>query len=187
MGRRIGAAQQALNELEQAWKHSGISQRRKLYYFDACVVSNLMYVLQTCWLNEAELKRLDAAYCRMLRRVLNIPASYISRITNIEVYEKAHRYPARYILLERQLILYGCVCRLPMDDILRCSLLVRNSGKSVHYNFKLRGRPHHEWVDKVFENAVKIGVDPLVVSKDIWKFKVKTYVAALAEDRKFFR
>ena len=146
-----------------------------------------MYVLQTCWLSEAELKRLDADYCRMLRRVLNIPASCISRIINIEVYEKAHKYPARNILLERQLILYSYVCRLPMDDILRYSLLVRNSSKPAHYNFKLRGRPHHEWVDKVFENAVKISVDPLVVSKAIWKFKVTTYVAALAEERQFFR
>ena len=74
-----------------------------------------------------------------------------------------------------------------MDDIFRYSLLVCNSSKAAHYNFKFRGRPRHEWTDKVFEDVVKIGVDPLVTSKEVWKIEVTKYVVALAEERRFFR
>ena len=127
LGRRIGAASKAFNELEEVWKHFGISRREKLRYFDAYVVSNLLYALQTCWLNESELKRLDGAYCRFLRRIVGIPPAYVSRVSNAEIYSKADRVPARYLLLRRQLLLYGHVARLPNEDVLRISLLVKGS------------------------------------------------------------
>ena len=45
VGRRIGAAASVFKELEQGWKHASISRRQKLIYFDACVVTNLLYGL----------------------------------------------------------------------------------------------------------------------------------------------
>ena len=114
-------------------------------------------------------------------------SAYVSRVSNADIYQHSGRFPARYLLLRRQLLFYGHIVRLPMDDVLRCSLLVRNSSKPAHYNIRLLGRPRHEWTDKVFEDVVKIGVDPLVISKEVWKCEVTTYFAALAEARRFFR
>ena len=60
LGRRIGCASQAFNELERLWKHADISITRKIEVFESCVVSRLLYALETCWLNAAEFSRLDA-------------------------------------------------------------------------------------------------------------------------------
>ena len=60
LNRRIGAARQSFDELSAVWGHAGISKTRKLHLFDTCVLPRLLYGLQTIWLNEAELKHLDA-------------------------------------------------------------------------------------------------------------------------------
>ena len=48
LGRRIGSAKQAFNELERLWCHASVSITKKLEVFEACVVSRLLYALQTC-------------------------------------------------------------------------------------------------------------------------------------------
>ena len=48
VGRRIGAATQAFKELTRVWKHADISLTKKLQYYDAFILSNLFYALQTC-------------------------------------------------------------------------------------------------------------------------------------------
>ena len=92
LNRRIGSAGQAFNELERLWKHANVSVTRKLEIFESCVISRLMYGLQTCWLNEAELSRLDAYYCKCLRRILKIPPSFESRVPNAEFMRKLVEY-----------------------------------------------------------------------------------------------
>lgn len=55
----------------------------------ACVVSKLLYNLDSLWLLQADLSRLDAFHVQCLRRIYNIPCSYISRISNRDVLSTA--------------------------------------------------------------------------------------------------
>ena len=52
---RLGAAQKEFNSLCRVWSHASISNDKKLRAFEACVVSNLMYCLDTLWLTRLTL------------------------------------------------------------------------------------------------------------------------------------
>ena len=111
LGRRIGLAEQVFKELTKVWSHANISRARKFECFQACVVSKLLYGLHTAWLNKAERDRLDAFHIRCLRRILKIPPSCISHVTNASVWESASSRPLSHRLLQYQLQLYGHIAR----------------------------------------------------------------------------
>ena len=47
LSRRNGCASQTFNELERLWKHANISNIRNIKVFESCVVSRLLYALET--------------------------------------------------------------------------------------------------------------------------------------------
>ena len=57
-------------------------------------LSYLFFVCKICWLSECELNRLKATHCRFLRRILNIPPSFVSRLSNAEIYNRVGMCPA---------------------------------------------------------------------------------------------
>ena len=69
VSRHIGAAVFVFKELDWVWECANILETKKLEIYQACVVTNLMFGLQSVWLNEAELKRLDGFHCRCLRKM----------------------------------------------------------------------------------------------------------------------
>ena len=87
---RASLAETAYKKLRLIW-NSRLSQRRKLYIFQTTFVPILTYGLATLSLKDAQLKRVDAFYHRFLRRIFGIKATYYSRISNQEVWEKALR------------------------------------------------------------------------------------------------
>ena len=87
--RRIGEARSSFACLEKVWSHANLTVKEKLRIFDACVVSKLLYGLDSLCLRQAERRRLDGAQALWLRKILRIPHSYISRIANEEVRRKA--------------------------------------------------------------------------------------------------
>ena len=111
LGRRIGLAKAEFDKLDRVWSHATISTQRKLRIFDACVLSKLLYSLHTAWLKTADLARLDAFQARCLRRILRIPHSYYSRISNATVLERASRNKLSCLLLQRQLALFADITR----------------------------------------------------------------------------
>ena len=184
LNRRIGSGSQAFNELERLWKHANVCATKKLEVFEACVVSRLMYGLHTCWLNGAELSRLDAFYCKCLRRILKIPPSFVSRITNAEVYARAGKSLLRYKLLQQQLLLFSHVARLPNEDALRQCLIVRNDVRPASFNFRKRGGQKYCWINKIFEKAVEVAgglvlLRDMIYTKAVWKRVVSRYILDL--------
>ena len=155
-------------------------------YYDMYILSNLFYALQTCWLNETELKRLDAAHCRFLRVILGIPYSSVSRISNAVVLAKAGRSPARFLLLKRQLLLYGQIVRLPKDDVLRASLIRRDGIQPAHFTFRKKGGQHAQWADKLFAHIHRT-TNSAIWSKVLWGKEVNRYIADLHGDYMFYR
>ena len=86
---------------------------------------------------------------------MNIPSSFCSGITNLEIYERAGKRPIRYLLLERQLLFFGHVAELPDSDLLRQLIFVKGDVRLAVYNFTKRGNPHHCCYNCVFAHAMK--------------------------------
>ena len=89
VGRKTGAAAGDFKALQRVWKHSTIARGRKLKLFDSLVQSKLRYAIASAWLLKADLRRLDGFQANCLRNILGIKCSYVSRVSNEKVLEKA--------------------------------------------------------------------------------------------------
>ena len=159
INRRVGGAREEFEKLRRVWAHSGLSRSRKLEVFNACISSKLLYNLHSVWLSAAELIKVDAFQNRCLRRVLKIPPSYISRVSNVTVLQRAAARSMSSMLLERQLRWFGALARRDSNDIVRCSIF-----DSASLSFKprglvgprRRGRPKVSWANGIFEHAIAV-------------------------------
>ena len=96
---KIGIAKAEFRGLVQIWRHANINVRRKVQLYKSLVLIKLLYGLQTVWLSKQLRQRIDGFHCACLRQIYGIPHSYISRISNATVLEKASEIP-----LHRQLL-----------------------------------------------------------------------------------
>ena len=88
MKRRLREGRKALDVLSELWAHTGISRRRKAEIYKACVVSKVIYSMESLWLLSSEVKRLDAFHVACLRKISGIKHSYVSRVSNAEVLQQ---------------------------------------------------------------------------------------------------
>ena len=124
--RRIGEATGIFNTLEMVWKHTNISKKKKIEIFQACCVSKLLYGVESIICKCAERAKLDSWFCRCLRKILGIPHSFISRVSNQIILDKAQMIPLSYQVFARQLQLYGRIISLPNFDFRRRIALENN-------------------------------------------------------------
>ena len=116
----------------------------------AIVVSTVLYSLDSLWLLQSDLRRLDAFHCRSLRKVLRIPCSYVSRISNEIVLENAGSMPLSKMLTDRQISLYKKIAQKPDDSFVK-QLVCTSSGEPIRWQMKRgRGRPRQQWCQSVF-------------------------------------
>ena len=85
INRRIGEAKVAFQNMIMLWNHANLTRKEKLYIFDACICSKLLYELECLCFRRHDFKRINAFYCRCLRRILQIQPSFCSHISNAEV------------------------------------------------------------------------------------------------------
>ena len=111
LSRRVGLARSVFDALQRIWSHSSLSTRRKLTIYAACVESTLLYSIHTSLLRQYELSRLNAFQAHCLRKILGIAHSYVHRVPNAEVLQRARRTKLSDLLLQRQLILFGGTAR----------------------------------------------------------------------------
>ena len=90
---RAGIAESSYKKLRLIW-NSRLSRREKLNIFQLVFTSTLIYGLDSLTLTERQLHRIDAYHFRFLRRIINMKASFYSRIPNTEVWRRAG-YPQR--------------------------------------------------------------------------------------------
>ena len=90
-----------------------MSCKRKLDIYTACVVSKLLYNLNTVWLSAVARRRLDGFHARCLRQILRIPPAFVSRVSNGVVFRTAGMQPMTDILLRQQLTYFGRIARMP--------------------------------------------------------------------------
>ena len=102
VSRRLGLAVANFRSLCGVWNHGSVSICDKVKYFNSFVVSTLMYGLSTLSLTKAHGRRLNGFYCRCLRRILKIPAAFVSRVSNQTVLSRAGALPLTEQLSKRQ-------------------------------------------------------------------------------------
>ena len=139
----------------------------KLQVYNAIVVSKLTYGLETLQLTEALYKRLDAFQMRCLRKLMNIPSTYIDRSnTNEHVWKLAgeklntgrsnsHK-PIKHrseVIRSRQQALLGHVIRVaPTDPLKRVSFKNQNL-EPVEDKTRRIGRPRIKWIHEAMTHA----------------------------------
>ena len=156
LSRRLGLAAAEFRKLKRAWNHANLSRRQKLDFFESFVVSKLKYGLCTAGLVKAQRRRLDGFHARCLRRILGVPAAFVSRVSNAEVFSRAVVRPITEQLTEQQLMLMRRVGRSPAGSPLRRNTLVGGTANPVIGSFIRRvGRPRQDWTTQVLSEATR--------------------------------
>jgi hypothetical protein len=149
--RRLGEARGVFKALEQVWSHANISCTRKVEVYHACVVSKLLYNLDSLWLLQADLHRLDAFHVHCLRCMYHIPCAYLSRISNADVLRTAHQERLSDVLHARQAKLYDRISAFPESHALRQLTCQPGSCRPREWSQKCRrGRPKQQWANSVY-------------------------------------
>ena len=157
LNRRLGAARAEFETLCRVWNHAILPKAVKIRIFEACVLSKLLYCLHTAWLNKAELRRLNAFQAKCFRKILNIPRSFVSRISNKIVLEQSGRQEISSILTYRQLVFFGKIAALPSTDVRRqCVFSGQTLRPQIAEQPLRRGRPKNSWGSKVYKLATAV-------------------------------
>ena len=149
--RRIGEGSQSFRTLSRVWSHSGISQWRKIEIYMTTVISKVLYSLDSLWLVQSDRQWQDAFHCRCLRKMLRIPCSYLSRISNEEVLGVACQQRLSTLLQERQVQQYKRIAHLTNDSLVR-QVVCNSSGEPMEWHCRRgRGRPRQMWSQSVYK------------------------------------
>ena len=159
LSRRLGLAMGEYRGLRKMWGHANLTTTRKVELLNSLVVSKLLYGLSTMWLGSAQRRRIDGFYARALRRILGIPSSFISRVSNKCVFERAAVRPLSDQLLHRQLVILGKAARAQQGDGMRADVFIDDTFLPCVGRFVRRvGRPRQEWTTEVYKaGAAKFG------------------------------
>ena len=156
VSRRIGAAMGDFRALQKMWGHAGIGTKRKLQLFTSLIASKLQYCLSTVWLVTAQMRRIDGFYARCLRRILRIPASFVSRVSNKSVFRQAGVAAMSQQVLMRQLLLMGKVVGSTAGSAIRRDVFVGNTLQPQVGRYVRRvGRPRQEWSTEVLKAGAR--------------------------------
>ena len=100
---------------------------------------------------------------RCLRRLLRIPAAFISRVSNASVHARADvpRFSDQF--LKQQLLMFGKVALAPPGSHLRMSCFVGDSLSPQIGRFVLKvGRPRQNWTCELLKESIaRFGNDTL--------------------------
>ena len=149
--RRLGEAGRLFDALFDVWKHASITRSRKLDIYRTCVLSKLLYSLESLWLLQADRCRLDAFHCRNLRRILRIPPSFVSRVSNKVVLETGKSRALSDLLLDRQKSLYIAISRQPHGSLIKHVVCEADGRPTCWQRRRRRGRPRQMWSQAVYK------------------------------------
>ena len=153
----MGCAWADFQKLVQLWKHTSLTLSKKLQAFSSIILSQVLHGLNTAWLNVSDQRKLDGFQCRCLRVILRIAPSFVSRVSNKTVLDKAGALKLSTLLLRYQLMLFGKVVRAPDEDVLRNLTFCPGSLDLAANRFIRRvGRPRNEWAPCLLKEALRM-------------------------------
>ena len=168
---RVCKALATCNKLKLFLKKAKCNKIWKLQVYNAVIVSQLVYGLETMYLNESLLKRLDAFQMTGIRHILGIEHAYWSRTSNLEILEKANwilngseditkrwknfMFPKKErriqliseVLKFKKIKLLGHVIRSEEEDPLFQATFT-TEGKYNVYEHRRVGRPRGHWAEE---------------------------------------
>ena len=84
----LGLAEAEFRKLSQVWRDSGLTPNERCKVYSACVVSKLLYGLDTANLTNSHLKRLDAFQLKGLRQIMKIETTWAQKKRGVEMSNK---------------------------------------------------------------------------------------------------
>jgi hypothetical protein len=159
ISRKLGLARADFNQLQRLWGHARVSQKDKVQYFRSFILSKLRYGFSTLWLVTAQRRRIDGFVARCLRRIVRIPAAYVSRISNAAVYEKAGMKPFSQQMLGHQMQLLRKVAVQQADHPLRIDTFEGDTlNPQIGRYIRRIGRPRQDWTTQLLrEGRARVG------------------------------
>ena len=132
-------------------------RRRKI--LKICVFSVLLYISETWTLKQTDKKKLLAFEMKCYRRILQI--SWKDIVRNIDRRRQiAAQGTMTYVVKKRKLRLFGHICRMVDNKLVKHTLFARINGKCR------RDRPCREWMDDITEWCGRIGHDVFHLAQD---------------------
>ena len=136
-----------------------------------------------------ERDRLDAFHVACLRKILRIPHSMISHITNQTVLERAGENCLSQQLRKKQIVLFGRIAAQPSDSVIRNTIFQPGSFKpKVFEGQRCRGRPRMTWAHVMAALALEVtagshqklqSILSLTDAVQEWRPAVKQHLAQL--------
>lgn len=154
---RIQDTKRTWQKLNLYWKNSSTGKKWQLIIYDAVIRSKLLYNLETMCLTQSLRKKLDTFHLRGLRKILQVPTTYVDRrYTNARVYELASQIaypddpyksvrPFSAILDEKRTHLAGHILRAANSDPLRQVVYEPNTATVKRIGKRRVGRPRINW------------------------------------------
>jgi len=185
VARRIGLAQSDFTKLDDVWRPARVTQQDKYRIYLVCVVSRLLYGLQTIAMTKSTLQRLDGFHARCVRKIVGIQPSYWSRVTNENVLAKVGARKFSILFLEQQLKYFGVLVRRPESCPVRQfifdgDLLVKPAVES-----RRRGRPKLEWGTEMNKHVAQMfdstaASHAAISNEKVWRESVRSYCSSRA-------
>ena len=170
-------------KLQHVWRHSRLPRTEKHKIDMACVVSRLLYGLQTTVFDQAAQKKLDGFHAKCARKICGIAPSYYSRVSNVKVLEMLGATRLTALLLEQQLGFFGKLARRPASCPVRQLVFEADLGMKLPTFERRRGRPRSEWCSirhnfawEMFESVSEFRA--CVVDATAWRTYVRQYCRA---------
>ena len=179
---RMSKALATCHKLKIFWRKTNVGIAWKLQVYNAIILAQLTYGLNTLNITPGIKNRLNSFHMRGLRYILDIDHSYYSRVSNEQVVAKAnlllnsippeqqitwhqfkvdcinnnHEYKniklVGEIILDRQQTLLGHLIRSPMSNLQR-KVAFDEKLKRPHQLYKKTGHPRSSWVDDNLQRA----------------------------------
>ena len=150
VSRKLGEGRAIFSTLSKLWSHANLSVRRRVAIFNACITSKVLWSLESLWLLKSDLIRLNAfqAYC--LRRICRIAPSFISRVTNLSVLERASQVEFVCTLRDRQRRLFTKIQNCPPCCFINQLVCDSDGQPKIWHSRRSRGRPCQRWTTEVY-------------------------------------
>ena len=154
--KRIAMAKADFLALENVWRRSALTQKRKVHIFQTLIESKLLYSLSTMCLTVAQERKSKGFQNRCIRSIIGVKPSYFSRVSNEDVLTMAAHRRATAILQQRQLQLFGRILRSPEGHPLRLASFIPGTSWPVTEQYVRRRGGPAEWVSYMRQTAIRV-------------------------------
>ena len=167
-----------MSQYKFIWQ-SKLSKKKKIENYIALVFSKGTWGFHLLALGKTDFQKIEREHLRCLRRILRIPAAFVSRISNDTVLKRAAVPTACAIIRRKQFQLFGHILRLDQDDPDWRVCFQPNTICSPVLppgQHKRKGRPRLRWAETLFD-----------VCKHKYPNMTRQDIYNLAQDRKRWR